>query len=520
MDAQTFDNLVDGYLEDNLSAQQLQQLNDVLRKSPAARQRFWEHAHLETYLFELAERKRGEEASHLIAAEDAIEILLQLEEHAHPALRDVTPKAMPKPASSRKPSVHERFDAVIGRIGPVARVLAAAAVVGILLLLGWQLIVGPGSNTRSPIVADATKTDNNPQPETPSAFASLTREFQAQWDGPAPRSGEPLDRTQTFTLTHGAVDLVMESGATVALRAPARFKVNQDNSLSLDHGQAYANVPEPAIGFAVQTPQGRVVDLGTEFGVRVNEQGEGEVVVFKGLVQAQADQTTDEPVMIPANFGGTLRQGNPVAESLKPIGSFTTDDFVRDWDEVIYHPVVRKGVYHKTAPKSLVDDAFESHYVQVIAEARNVTLTAPVKATKLFVGNDVRITGQEYQFTLEPGQQVNSFLVHLDMPGSGSSVDVREVVLTFPGEVLGIIKAPDSFFATDSTLGAKDTRYPLADEKTLRHTLDPFTSPNVDSARLDTDKRTLTVIFGTVNVDAIRVIVRNTDSVLPAQPTP
>lgn len=508
MDAKTFDNLIDGYLEDRLSEEETAQFNEVLRQSRSARERFWEHARLQSYLVELAERKVGEDASQRIAAADAIAILQELEALAETELRDATPKPAPKaPTDRRHPA---RLTPVIARLGPMTRSLAAAAVAGIVLLLGWQLIIGPGDPSDTPSTKTADTADPAPAP-LPQAYATLARGFDTRWDGPAPGVGQPLDRSATYTLTHGTIDLELNSGATVALSAPVRFSIQQDNTLALTRGHAYAVVPESAIGFTVQTPQGQVVDLGTEFGVRVDEQGAGEVVVFKGLVEAVSSDSTQEPVKIPEQFGGKLRAGERVGDSIDQIGAFQTEAYVRDWDKVVYHPVVDKAAYHPAAPPDLNDNAFEADHIQVIAEARGVELKHPIDVFRLAVDADVRLTGNAERRRLKPGQTVNSFLVHLDRPGQGGKAEIRDVVLTFPGEVLGVIKDPDSMTATDRLLGAEDTRYPEPGTFSYRSTLDPYNSPLVESALLSSDKRTLTLVFGTSNIDAVRVIVRNTD---------
>ena len=47
-----------------------------------------------------------------------------------------------------------------------------------------------------------------------------------------------------------------------------------------------ARVPVPAHGFTVHSPQGKVVDLGTEFGVSVDGPGTTSVRVFSGDLTA------------------------------------------------------------------------------------------------------------------------------------------------------------------------------------------------------------------------------------------
>ena len=63
----------------------------------------------------------------------------------------------------------------------------------------------------------------------------------------------------------------------------------------LHFGRAVVRVEEEARGFIVDGPQGRIVDLGTEFGVCVQQAGDMEVHVLEGRVTAQP-VGTNKPV--------------------------------------------------------------------------------------------------------------------------------------------------------------------------------------------------------------------------------
>ncbi|MFN3167904.1 MAG: hypothetical protein ACE37H_12670 [Phycisphaeraceae bacterium] len=252
MDAPTLDNLIDGYFEDRLGPDELDALTEALSRSPQARQRFWDHGHLQAYLVELAERKVGEDASHRLATEDALAILLELESLAEPPLRAVEPD--PEPVVFKGPSALELAQARLGRasmrIGPLTRGLAAAAVAGIVLLLGWQLLFTTASPGQRAVQNETGGPDRTPDPApAPAAYATLVRSFDAAWQGPAPAPGELLGRSDRYRLTRGAVELQLDTGARVTLRAPAAFAISDDNRLTLRRGRAFAAVPEAAVGF-------------------------------------------------------------------------------------------------------------------------------------------------------------------------------------------------------------------------------------------------------------------------------
>jgi hypothetical protein len=89
----------------------------------------------------------------------------------------------------------------------------------------------------------------------------------------------------TLRLAEGEVELLYDSGAKLILFGPAEFLV-QSIGGELHCGGLVASVPEAGHGFTIETPHGKVIDLGTEFGVVVDDFGVSEVSVFEGKVEA------------------------------------------------------------------------------------------------------------------------------------------------------------------------------------------------------------------------------------------
>jgi hypothetical protein len=90
-----------------------------------------------------------------------------------------------------------------------------------------------------------------------------------------------------LSLTGGVIAIRLDSGATAVIEAPAQFRIGGPNAVDLDDGRLAATAPTQAHGFAVQTTSGRVVDLGTEFGVHAAPGESTTVDVFVGKVQAE-----------------------------------------------------------------------------------------------------------------------------------------------------------------------------------------------------------------------------------------
>ncbi|WP_193212983.1 FecR domain-containing protein [Luteolibacter marinus] len=100
-------------------------------------------------------------------------------------------------------------------------------------------------------------------------------------------------------ITEGIAELRLRNQVRTLVEGPASITLVDDRTLQLDRGTGYFEVGPKGHGFTVVTPYQRVVDLGTEFGVRVWEgQDETELHVFKGRVEVQA----------PGATGGGFRQ--------------------------------------------------------------------------------------------------------------------------------------------------------------------------------------------------------------------
>lgn len=129
----------------------------------------------------------------------------------------------------------------------------------------------------------------NEQPnadQTPRIVAHLTDQQDAVWaPGSETALGRPM-RQGSWELIKGSATVTFESGAELKLIAPARIELIDENASRLRSGKVVADVPTEAIGFTVDVPGMKVIDLGTSFGVSVAEQGDSQVHVFVGKVEA------------------------------------------------------------------------------------------------------------------------------------------------------------------------------------------------------------------------------------------
>jgi hypothetical protein len=121
------------------------------------------------------------------------------------------------------------------------------------------------------------------------APTQLTRAEAAVWAQASflPRPGQSLPRHQALHLRAGLVELDFSANVKVLIEGDAVFEITGPDSMSLTRGRIFADVIRPeGRGFTVNGPCGKVIDLGTRFGVAVDPAGEMEVHVLQGSVKA------------------------------------------------------------------------------------------------------------------------------------------------------------------------------------------------------------------------------------------
>ncbi len=175
---------------------------------------------------------------------------------------------------------------------------AATALAAALLLAAaaWQAIAprgnqqpvaalrGDASAGRSPTPADAPP----PTPALPddNSVAILSHTTGAVWrDGQSPADVGGSMAPGRLRLASGLIQLEFLSGAIVIIEGPADFELVSASRLVCRLGNVRAHVPSQALGFAITTPSYEAVDLGTEFTVQVDPEGDSEFHVLDGEVE-------------------------------------------------------------------------------------------------------------------------------------------------------------------------------------------------------------------------------------------
>lgn len=170
-----------------------------------------------------------------------------------------------------------------------SRALIAVAVV---LLVGATVLVDrafwPRSATpRSAVGSSATVRDE----ATSSSIAILTGGVDLLWEpgGPAPALNAPLS-PGPLRLQRGVAQIDFFRGARLCIEGPAEIRLVSAGEAFCSSGRFTAQVPPHARGFRIGTPQGDLVDLGTEFGLDLNNPA-SELHVFEGKVELHRPHT-------------------------------------------------------------------------------------------------------------------------------------------------------------------------------------------------------------------------------------
>jgi hypothetical protein len=119
--------------------------------------------------------------------------------------------------------------------------------------------------------------------------ARATAVVDCEWfdRGTELKFGDELSPGQKIRLKAGLLQLTFATGAKVVVEGPADFVATTATEAVLTEGKIAAAVPRFARGYTILTPTAEIVDLGTEFGVNVDQKGNSEVHVFDGDVVAR-----------------------------------------------------------------------------------------------------------------------------------------------------------------------------------------------------------------------------------------
>jgi hypothetical protein len=214
-----------------------------------------------------------------------------------------------------------------------------------------------------------------------STVALITKSVGLQWGHKSlnkPEDGSALNAGE-ISFSRGMAQLEFMQGATAILEGPIEAQLLHTNALSLTLGKLRAHVPRVAVGFSVDLPMGKVVDLGTDFGVEVHEQGSAEVYVYRGQVKYQGIDFEGNEVVRKLSGGEAIfLDSRGVLSSIDmPLGDFagSADLATRSLENASKRRAAWLKESHRLAsdPSTLLYYGFEGHdsWARVLKDETN-----------------------------------------------------------------------------------------------------------------------------------------------------
>ncbi len=336
-----------------------------------------------------------------------------------------------------------------------------------------------------------------PKPQAP--FATIAQTVAAVWGGKRGFSVGDRAATTTLDLREGFVRLELDSGVQVTLQGPALLELVTPGRAELTAGLLTATVPPGAEGFRVDTPNAAVVDLGTAFGIHLDDNGVSNVTVFDGEVEVTSRDSSTKRLL---QEGEAAKVG--IGQTIETI-DFDAAPFERLWP-------VSSGIKGSTGafrfappwPRRLRfvqgdDEIFvvPQGYVTTLAEPLKVNIADPGE----YVRAETLVSSE-----LPAGLAVRSFVLHFDPEHDGEHRRFERTTgsITFDRPVLGLIVLHEELAASASLFPGRRAG------EFLEHRQLELTGTHVgDVVTLSDDRRTVSLDLAAPGQfsDLVRVIV-------------
>lgn len=349
-----------------------------------------------------------------------------------------------------------------------------------------------------PVVASA---------EIDSHLAVLTRAEDVVWEPESVRGeiGTAIGPS-VLRLVSGTLELEFACGASLKLRGPAEFRLMSTSRGQLKYGELAAYVPDGAQGFTIDTPSVEVVDLGTEFGVKVDSNGIADVHVFRGIVETRMSSKDDLPGSLERLSADQTRRFAP-DELKSQVLHFDATSFPVPPDRYLDEPATEGAVcLLRQPPKSVAVGTLESNeFILLFQERKDVRLPRTVPVSFTLPGRYDRFRGKGGK--LKPPLAVDSYLLHFDsLTASGKESHLRlDGSVTFPRPIVGVIAVGTVLMQTDALFGHPEIVESDARSRGLDRNAK---SGSPDVVTLSEDRRTLHVSFSVGgSCDQLRILI-------------
>lgn len=168
-------------------------------------------------------------------------------------------------------------------------------------------------------------------PSPPYEVATISDSIDAEWSSGLPlKAGTHIATyAKPIQLTHGIVKLIAGQNVHIVLEAPTEFRFVSDSEIALSYGKLFAHVSDQDRGFSVTMPNSKVVDMGTEFGVISQIDGNTDVYMYKGKATLFSVQKKSENQISKLLTAGSAQKVDRTNSAITEI-SMQEDIVVRD----------------------------------------------------------------------------------------------------------------------------------------------------------------------------------------------
>ena len=202
-------------------------------------------------------------------------------------------------------NVTEEFGSKVVRFSRHFLALAALLIFGLFLFPTFKafFLAENDSSPEAPLAQSLSAPE--PMVDTVAVLTKLVGLKWAEDAGFRPELGNTLEPS-SLKIEDGLAQIEFIQGSAVILEGPIDFDIINPNEGTLREGKLRANVPRVARGFTVNLPKGRIIDLGTEFGLNVHSGGSSEIFVYRGKVLYEGQAGNDELITREISGGEAL----------------------------------------------------------------------------------------------------------------------------------------------------------------------------------------------------------------------
>lgn len=124
------------------------------------------------------------------------------------------------------------------------------------------------------------------------------------------KTGPVLQMGELNVPSDAEIGITMNGGALLKIKGPAQLRMEGPDTVFLRKGRILTYAPEHAHGFAINTKDGKIVDLGTRFVTATGGEFGTEIHVIEGLVKVEAVNSRENRAIISQEQAVSLQGGS------------------------------------------------------------------------------------------------------------------------------------------------------------------------------------------------------------------